>query len=56
MYASAMSIIVIAYGPNHSDDSIERGQPSRLIKVILSVGSIHASPSPEMEYFERNTI
>ena len=51
-----MSIIVIASGPNDSDDSIERMQPSMLIEVILSGGSIHASSSPEMEYFERNTI
>ena len=49
MYASAMSIIVIASGPNDSDDSIERMQPSMLIEVILSGGSIHASSSPEME-------
>ena len=52
MYASAMSIIVIASGPNDSDNSIERMQPSMLIEVVL----IHASSSPEMEYFERNTI
>ena len=26
-------------------------QPSMLIEVVLSVGSIHASSSPEMEYF-----
>ena len=51
-----MSIIVIASGSNHSDDSIERMQPSMLIEVILSGGSIPASSSPEMEYFERNTI
>ena len=56
MYASAMSIIVIAFGPNHSDDSVERIQPSMLIEVILSGGSIHASSSPELEHFERNTI
>ena len=56
MYVSAMSIIVIALGPNHSVDSIERIQPSMLIEVILSGGSIHASSSPEMENFERNTI
>ena len=56
MYASAMSIIVIASGQNDSDDSIERMQPSMLIEVILSGSSIHASSSPEMEYFERNTI
>ena len=31
-------------------------QPSLLIEVILSGGLIHASPSPETEYFERNTI
>ena len=51
LYASAMSIIVIASGPNDSDNSIERMQPSMLIEVVLSVGSIHASSSPEMEYF-----
>ena len=51
MYASAMSIILIASGPNDSDNSIERMQPSMLIEVVL----IHASSSPEMEYFERNT-
>ena len=56
MYASAMSIIVIASGPNDSDDSIERMHPSMLIEVILSGGLIHGSSSPEMEYFERNTI
>ena len=56
MYASAMSIIVIASGPNNSGDSIERMQPSMLIEVILDGGSINASSSPEMEYFERNTI
>ena len=56
MYASAMSIIVIASGPNHPDDSIEYMQTSMLIEVILSGGSIHASSSPEMEHFERNTI
>ena len=56
MYALAMSIIVIASGPNDSDDSIKRMQPSMLIKVILSAGSTNASSSPEMEYFERNTI
>ena len=56
MYASAMSIIVKASGPNDSDNSSERMQPSMLIEVVLSGGSIHASPSPEMEYFERNTI
>ena len=56
MYASAMSIIVIASGPNGSDDSIERMQPSMLIEVILNGGSIHAISSSEMEYFERNTI
>ena len=44
-----MSIIVIASGPNDSDVSIERMQPSMLIKVILSGYSIHASSSPEME-------
>ena len=52
----AMIIIVIASGPNDSDDSIERMQHSMLNEVILSEGSIHASSSPEMEYFERNTI
>ena len=51
-----MSVIVIASGPNHSDDSIECMQPSMLIEVILSGGWIHASSSPEMEYFQRNTI
>ena len=56
MYASAMSIIVIASGPNDSDNSNERMQPSMLSEVVLSGGSIHASSSPEMEYFERNTI
>ena len=52
MYASAMSIIVIESGPNHQDDSIEHMQPSMLIEVILSGGSIHASSSPEMEHFK----
>ena len=33
MYALAMSIIVIASGPNDSDDSIERMQPSMQIEV-----------------------
>ena len=47
-----MSIIVKASGPNDSDNSIERMQPSMLIEVVLSGGSIHASSSPEMEYFE----
>ena len=56
MNASAMSIIVIASGPNHSDDSIERIQPSMLIEVLLSGGLIHSSSSPEIEHFERNTI
>ena len=56
MYASAMSIIVIASGPNDSDNSNERMQPSMLSEVVLSGGSIYASSSPEMEYFERNTI
>ena len=56
MYASALSIIVKVSGQNHSDDSIERIQPSMLIEVILSGGSIHASSSLEMEHFERNTI
>ena len=56
MYALARSTIVIASGPNDSDDSIERMQPSMLIEVILSGGSIHACSSPVMEYFERNTI
>ena len=56
MYVSAMSIIVIASGPNDSDNSIERIQPSMLIEVVLRGDSIHASSSPEMEYFERNTI
>ena len=54
MYATAMSIIVITSGPNDSNDSVEHMQPSMLIEVILSGGSIHASSSPEMEYYERN--
>ena len=49
MYVSAISIIVIASRPNHSDNSIERIQPSMLIEVNLSGGSIHASSSPEKE-------
>ena len=46
MYASAMSIIVIASGPNDSDNSNERMQPSMLIEVVLSGGSIHAAHLP----------
>ena len=49
-------VTCIASGTNNSDDSIERMQPSMLIEVILNGVSIHASSSPEMEYFERNTI
>ena len=41
-------VIVIASGPNHSDDSIEHKQPSMLIEVILSGGSIHVSSSPDI--------
>ena len=42
MYASAMSIIVIASGPNDSDNSIERMQPSMLIEVVLAIQSMQA--------------
>ena len=51
-----MSINVITSGPNHSVDSIEHIQPSMLVEIILSGGSIHASLSPEMEHYERHTI
>ena len=44
MYASAMSIIVIASGPNDSDNSNERMQPSMLSEVVLSGGSIEEFP------------